>query len=144
MWVYGAIGVALVYAIYKEHQSLGCEELFRGKDCFLDENRNGKAVIGTVPQETDGNEEILDKIDLAADYDNRFVKWRAFFIISFVATMLLFFVTFKRVPTEWELMLGIIVVFLCFLSYSSFYQFHLKNLISENIHEGTGILRKRV
>lgn len=140
MWIYILIIIVLLYALYKERQALGCGNFLDGKDC---DNANGKAVKGSAPSPKDSCDQLLDKIDYAADYQSRFVKWRAFLILSFLGMLLLWFAVFQKFPSEWELVVGMLVLFLVMSSASSFYKFHLYNHIEHNIDESTEILRQR-
>lgn len=141
MWVYCIFIVVLVYALYKERQALGCGNFFDGVDC---DNPNGKAVIGSMSYPTDSSNEILDKIDFAADYNSRFVKWRSFLLLSVISVIVMWFIIFRRLPSEWELVCGTMVVFIAANAYSSFYKFHLYAHVQKNIDNSTDILRSRV
>ncbi len=140
MWIYIILAIVLLYALYKERQALGCGNFFEGKDC---DNINGKAVKGTTPYPNDSSEELFDKIELAAGYQERFVKWRLFLIVSFLATMLIWFIIYKRFPTEWELITAMLILFFAMSSASGFYKFHLYNYVKRNINESVEILRER-
>lgn len=141
MWIYIFIGIFLIYALYKERQALGCGSMLDGRDC---DNANGKAVKGTAPLSTDPPGVLLNKIDYAAAYQNRFVKWRAVFIVSFCTAMLLWFVVYKRIPSEWELVVVMTVLFVTMFMATSFYRFHLYDHINENIDASTNLLRQHV
>ena len=140
MWVYIIVFIVLLYALYKERQALGCGNFFKGKDC---NNANGKAVLGTASLPSDSTSEILDKIKYAADFDSRFVKWRAFLLISFCATVFLWFVIFKRFPPEWELLIMLLILFTTLSLAAGFYRFHLYNFVEQNIDGSVEILRNR-
>ena len=140
MWVYFIIIIFAIFALYKERQALGCPNIPNGCDC---DNENGKAVKGTLPSPTDSNEEIYDKIKLAANVEERFVKWRVYFIISIVVSLLLWFVVYRRMPKEYEMVVSIIVIMLCLTLANKFYQFHLYRYIKKNIDASVDILDKR-
>lgn len=141
MWIYILVFVLLLHTIYKERQSLGCGNFFEGVDC---DNGNGKAVRGSAPQKGDIESELLNKIDHAAEYNSRFVKWRIFFILSVVMMGLLWFIIFKKFPTEWEFVVGIVVLFSLMASTSSFYDFHLHEHVKNNVQKSVDILRERI
>ncbi len=140
MWIYIIVTIVILYALYKERQALGCSNFFDGKDC---DNINGKAVKGTTPFSGDSSEELLDKIELGARYQERFVKWRAFLIVSFLATLLIWFVLYKKFPNEWELITVMLILFFAMSSASSFYTFHLYNYVKRNIGDSAEMLRER-
>ena len=140
MWTYILVFIIILYALYKEREALGCRGIFDGKDC---DNDKGKAVEGSISSKNDNTPEILDKIEYAADYQLRFVKWRAFLIVAFLTTILLWFVVFQKFPREWELVVGILILFVAMSSATGFYLFHLYDHIKKNIDKSTDILRKR-
>jgi len=141
MWLYILIFLAIAYALVKEMQALGCSSAsVTGKDC---DNANGKAVKGSGSYTTDSSQQILDNIDYAVDYNSRFVKWRSFFITSFVGVIMLWFVVFQKFPSEWELVVGIIILFLMLMLVNGFYHFHLYRYVQINVNESTDILRAR-
>ena len=142
MWVYVVICILLVYCIIKERQALGCKGwVWQDIDC---DNGDGKAVKGSAPSEGESSKEVLDKIDYASEYHERFVKWRVFIIVSFVAAMMMWFILRREIPPEWELSVIMLVLFLSMLLACNFYKHHLYNKIKENINKGTEILRKRI
>nr|QBK86624.1 MAG: 3 transmembrane helices protein [Marseillevirus LCMAC102] len=141
MWIYVIVVIIILYAVYKERQALGCSYFFNGKDC---DNSNGKAVEGSHPFTTDNTSEILDKIKYAAAYQDRFVKWRSFLIVSFLMTGLIWFIIYKKMPSEWELVVFLMVLFLGMSLSTNFYRFHLSNHIEHNIDESVEILRQRL
>ena len=140
MWLYILIVAVIIYALYKERQALGCGSILEEKDC---DNANGKAVKGSLSSASDSTPEILDKIEFAADYQSRFVKWRSFLMLSFIGTVVLWFVIFGKFPTEWELVCGIIVLFLMSIAVDGFYTFHLYKYIQNNINGSIKILKDR-
>ena len=141
MWIYIVIAGILLYALYKEREALGCSKFINGEDC---DNANGKAVKGSNPSTSDTTSEILNKIDYAADYQSRFVKWRAVLIVSFVSMVILWFVLFRRFPNEWEIVTGTLVLFIFMTSAVGFYRFHLYDHVEHNINDATNILRDRL
>ncbi len=141
MWIYVIVVIILLYAVYKERQSLGCGYFFNGKDC---DNSNGKAIEGSKPFKTDNTLKLLDKIEYAAAYQDRFVKWRAFLIVSFLMIGLIWFIIYKRFPSEWELIVLLMVLFLGMSLATNFYRFHLYNHVENNIDESVEILRQRL
>ena len=141
MWIYILVIFIIIYATFKEREALGCPVNFlNGEDC---DNGNGKAVRSTESNTGDSTPAILDNIDYAADYNTRFVRWRSYLLASFFGTLLLWFIVFQRCPKEWELVCGIIVLFLTFSLLDGFYVFHVYKCVESNIDNSTNILRDR-
>ena len=138
MWIYIIIIVLFVFCIFKERQALGCKGwLWQGKDC---DNGDGKAVKGSKPHPNDSKQTLLNKIKFSAAYHQRFVKWRIFVIVSIIASILIFFLIKRRVPSEWEMVICMMVLFLCMSLATNFYRFHLYNHISKNIDDSVEYL----
>lgn len=140
MWVYIILVVVLLYALYKEHQALGCDAVITCQDC---DNQNGKAVIGTKPSILDSTEEIYAKIDKAASYTDRFVTWRICYIVGFLAAIIIAFILYQTLPTELELLIILLTVGILLYFTFNFYNFHLVKHIEKNIKESTVILKTR-
>lgn len=141
MWVYVLFAILLVFVIYKERQALGCPDWPDGTDC---NNKCGKAVQGSQPDASMSNEQILDVIDHAAGYQNRWVKWRISFMIALFSTIIAIYVMDSRLPTEKELVVFFIVIMLVLTLSNNFYRFHLSDHVANHISEGVDILRKRM
>lgn len=142
MWIYIIIIALSLYALYKERQALGCGGIISipdGKDC---DNANGKAIKGSKPHSHDKPHTICDKIDFASSYHDRFVKWRAIFLFSVIATLLLWFVLYQKLPSEWESVVSILILMLLAILAHGFYKFHLEDHVKKNIQTGTEMLRK--
>jgi hypothetical protein len=58
--------------------------------------------------------------------------------------LILWFVIFQKFPSEWELICGIMVLFLVMSLLDGFYRFHLYRLVQNNINDSTERLRKRL
>lgn len=140
MWIYASVTALLIYALYKECQALGCDNPLNGIDC---DNKSGKAVKGTSSNHQEPTSEILRKIDRAASYNTRFVKWRSYLLMAFGTTMILWFILFKKIPTEWQLITCMLVIFAAITLLSGFYHFHLYKHVKGNIHRSVNILRER-
>ncbi len=138
MWVYLLIGLILAYALYKERQALGCQ--FNSEDC---DNKNGKAVKGTSSSHHDSTQKIYNKIKLAGCYKDRFVFWRIAVIVSFICAIMVWFVLYRRLPNEWELVVLMLVISSVLYTTNSFYKFHLCDHVKKNISEAVDILQSR-
>lgn len=140
MWVYIAIGVLLLYALYKERQALGCPSIPNGEDC---DNRNGKAVKGSTPTPYDSNQTLCSKLRRAGSFKDRFVFWRVAIMVSFVCAMLSWFILYQRVPSEWELVVLMLVISSILYFTDSFYKFHLSDHVNQNIQQTVNVLQER-
>lgn len=142
MWIYILIGLLVIYALYKERQALGCRGFLdtSGKDC---DNVNGKAVKGTKPLSTDLAIDLCDKIELAASYHDRFVKWRAIFLFSVLTTLVLWFLLYRKIPSEWDMVVSIITLMLLSMLSLGFYKFHLEDHIKRNIISSISKLKEK-
>lgn len=138
MWLYVCVTIFVIYLIFKERDCLGCPSIFTGQDC---NNLQGKALIGTDSSDSDTPSQILEKISFAADYQSRFVRWRSFVIAAFFGMIMLWFVVFQRIPTEWELICGMLVMFILLSFVDGFYKFHLHKHIQNNIVDSVDRLR---
>ncbi len=132
--------ILLISALFvKERLSLGCSHSFF-EQC---ENQNGVAVVGTKSNQSDTTEEILQKVSLAGDYTSRFVTWRRNAITSFVVILGLWGLVLRRMPSGWEAITGMLIVFLIITSIDGFYKFHLYDVVAKNINSSVSLLRKR-
>ena len=141
MWIYLLIIYIVCYCIYKERQSLGCYTIIECKDY---DNKNGKAVKGTESSPDDSTEKVLDTIDFATDYQNRFVKWRILLLLSIFASVLIWFLLYKKLIPEWEMIFVTIMLFVIMASAVGYYKFHLDDHVMQNIRNSVNILRKRM
>lgn len=140
MIVYIIIAIIVIYSIFKEREALGCPRLPDLGDC---NNEIGKAVHGTKPFSNDSNEILYSKIDKAAAYNNRFVFWRVAIITSFIGAFVLWFILFRRVPSEVELTVIMLVFSSITYFTNNFYKFHLSDYIKRNIQKSVEILENR-
>jgi len=140
MWIYVLIIIFFLFALYKERQALGCSEWPDGTDC---DNANGKAVRGSNASPGMTNDQILDVIDQAAHFQDRWVKWRTSFMLSLFTAIIVVYVMTNRFPSEKELVVYTIVFMLTLTLTNSFYRFHLTDHVTNHISEGVGILRSR-
>lgn len=140
MIVYLILGVALVYALHKERQQLGCPAFPSTSDC---DNAAGKPLRGTQPEDDDTNEVLFGKIKLAANWASQWVIWRIGFITSFLFTLLLFFVLYQRLAEERELAVGVLVGTFLFVFTMNFEKFHFWDYVQNNIDRSVDIIQKR-
>jgi hypothetical protein len=132
MYIYFLIAVIFVYALYKERQALGCRTIPNGVDC---DNRNGKVVKGTTPSLNDSTEVLLAKLEKIAHAHEEFVAWRISFMLAVVATLLVFYVCFQRLPSEVETMCSVLAIFSIIYFSFNFYNYHVWRYISQNTED---------
>ena len=138
MWIYVAIGLFLIYVLYKERQALGCPDLPNGEDC---DNGNGKAVKGSAPEPGDSPDVLYKKIIMASRFMDRFVVWRMAIITGFVSTIFMFFFLYQRFPSEFELTMSLFVIAAVVYFFWSFYRFHLVAYTEKNISDAIDQLK---
>jgi hypothetical protein len=66
------------------------------------------------------------------------VEWRTLYILSFISIFLIYLVTFRRIPNQWELLIGIFVIYFVFTAITRFSSYHLSQqykLIIEYLFE---------
>lgn len=131
-FVYIGVTLALIYAIYKERQALGCKCIPDGSDC---DNANGKAVEGTAPLENDDIDVLSNKILKASKFMNRWVIWRMAFMMSFICTILVSLMSDRNVPDAKHLLISMIVITFVIYATINFYGFHLISYIEKNIEK---------
>src|SRR5437868_5592262 len=139
MWIYIIIAIVFIYILYKERQALGCPNIPNGTDC---DNVNGKAVKGSKCNKEMSKEEILNTIDYASSYQERWVTWRTFLMLSIIVSIIIIFILHQRFPSEHEFLVYILVLMLGLTLTSNFYKFHLTDHVSKNISEGVQLLKQ--
>ena len=140
MWIYAAVATIFVYAVYKERQALGCPNIPNGNDC---DNINGKAVKGSAVNSNMSSATILDKIEYAAHYDDRWVKWRIFFMLSVCFAIVAAYIMQGKLVSEKDLLVYVTVLMLSLTLTTGFYKFHLTDHVTANISTGVNILKSR-
>ena len=141
MWIYLALVIIVIYAVYKERQALGCPTVPNGTDC---DNANGKAIKGTQATVNDSNTTLLFKINKASEFTDKWVIWRLALILSMFCVLTIFFILYQRFPEEQELFVGMFVITALVYFTFNFYQFHLMDYIKQNIQMATNILGSRI
>lgn len=140
MWVYILFIALFLFVYYKERQALGCPNWPDGTDC---DNASGKAVQGSKTTPNMSTNQILEVVDHAARFQNRWVRWRTSFMIALFATIAAIYIMYSRFPSEKELAVYVLVITFAITLTNSFYRFHLTDHVTNNIVEGVEILRSR-
>jgi len=141
MIVYAFVILTMVCLLFKERSCLGCGSILSGEDC---NNEDGKAVVGTQAYISDTVDMLLEKIKYAGNYKSRFVTWRGVVLTSFLIIISLWFIVLRKMPSEWELITGMMVVFLGISMMNNFYKFHLFDHISKNIDLSTKFIKDKI
>jgi predicted membrane channel-forming protein YqfA (hemolysin III family) len=141
MYVYLAVIILLVFALWKERQALGCPEGLTLADC---NNSEGKAVRGTRSSPLDPTPVVVEKIKEASNFADRWVMWRIGFLLSFPCVILGYFFLHHDVPDERTLVVCMFVITALVYFTFNFYKFHLINYAKKNIDEGVDILQSRI
>ncbi len=140
MLIYAAVAGLTAFALYKERQALGCPTVPDGSDC---DNANGKAVRDTFSSNSDSTHEVVNKTIKAADFANRWVTWRIGLLASIPCVGFMYFLLYKRIPTEQELLLCVAVITAAIYFMFNFYKFHLIDYARDNVIRGVNILASR-
>jgi len=141
MIVYIAVGLTLVYALVKERSMLGCKVIPDADDC---DNANGKVVKGCSPNASDTDEQLVNKLVNSAHYCDRIVVWRQAVILSFLSATLIWFILKERFPTEYELLVSMLVMSALIYFTSGFYKFHMHDYVRQNIVDAALIIKERL
>jgi Ca2+/Na+ antiporter len=105
--------------------------LFETYDYYKKVKNNTQLTNNNPPE--DNLEYIIEDLSYV-------VSWRTHFLVSVISILLIYFLTFRRIPTEWELVIGIISIVLLLTIITNFTNYHIimfyqKNMIDlwENI-----------
>lgn len=132
MIVYISIILIFIYAVYKERQALGCRFIPNGTDC---DNANGKVVHGTKSYPNDTQEVLKTNMKNAIYANERFVVWRLSYIIAFFSSIIIWFLCFRHIPKESELLISLLVIGTLLYFSFGFYQFHMWGYVQKNANE---------
>ena len=140
MLLYVAILLFVIYTLYKERVDLGCPTDPIGTAC---NNRDIRVVKDTEPKATDTLATLYKKIDDAANFSSRWVTWRLSIIVSVVCVFLIYYISFQRIPTEVELLIGILVISSVVYFTINYYIYHYVDMVRDNIENGIDMVRNK-
>lgn len=130
MWVYLIVALALAYALYKERESMGCSGYNLMRWCSI---KDGKVIDPeTIPSEGDDVDILLRKAYKSNNGTPCLVGWRRNFMLSALIVVVLWFALFKRMVNEWELVVGIVVVFCMLSAADTYYNHHILKPVVHN------------
>ncbi len=118
MWIYLIFAIGGLYALLKERELLGCTSnpTDAWKQC--DKYRN-------IPQPTSYDpEKLYATTSRTIDFVTTKVEWRSNLVTSLIACLVLWYVMFRRVPTEWELLTVTFVIYAILFMKDSFFKYH--------------------
>lgn len=134
--IYGLVIFAIVTkGIQRELLDMNCPEGPDTKDKSVCKDGNGKLWAGHKFTKSDTPRTSLAKISTLNQNYGKAVIWRRCIILSFVATILIFLVTLKRLPSGFELLGSMLVIFMVFYVANGFYRYHHDSFIEEAITE---------
>ena len=130
-----------IHVVYKERQSLGCHKIVKGPEWT---GKTGKAVVGSEPSETATASELLDTMTTATTYQDRFVKWRIFIIVAILSAVMMWFVMYRKLVPEWELVVISTIIFAVSSAAVGFYKFHLDDHVMNNMRKSIEMLKQKI
>lgn len=137
--IYAFVLVLVIVIFFKERWSLGCEGVFK-----ICDNQNAVPVQNTRSSVKDNIAKILQKIRYASDYTSRFVTWRRTTVLSFAIILVIWGLVLKRMPTGWEILTSLILIFTVITAVDGFYKYHLYDVVGKNISNSVDLLSERI
>jgi len=112
MYIYAIIFSLLIYAIYQEIIDLSDSR-------YIDKN--------SIPNSNDSCYKLLQKYkkSISYFYMNSTRSWRIPYMSTIFILFLIWYIIFKRIPTEWELLICGSPVLLFLYTVLTYYQHHL-------------------
>ena len=143
--IYGAVVWAVwTKAIQRELLDMNCPEGPDTKDRSVCRDGNGKLWAHYRVKKDDSPRASLAKIRVLHHNYAKAVQWRRCFVLSFVATLFLFLVTQQRLPSGFELLGSMLVIFIAWYMAGSFYDFHHNRFMREAIDGHLASLLKQL
>lgn len=137
--IYAFVLVLVIVIFFKERWSLGCEGVFK-----ICDNQNAVPVQNTRSSVKDNIAKILQKIRYASDYTSRFVTWRRTTVLSFAIILVIWGLVLKRMPTGWETLISLILIFTVITAVDGFYKYHLYDVVGKNISNSVDLLCEKI
>ena len=141
---YVLLFVLFVYAVVMEVQDVRCPTTnATNEECDLG---GGMSFSGSRPEPSDSCDVLLNKIDNAAGYEVKSVKWRRSFIISTVLVLVLLLVggiSGGAFPAWHNLYLYVVLGFVVILGFNMYYGYHIFRKAEGWIFDSTDLLREK-
>lgn len=141
MLIYILVALFLLFVLYKERRDLGCPDNPIMTSCI---NTDIRIVKETKPDPSDSTPTLFRKIEKAANFAEGWVTWRLSVIIATTIILGGCYIIYQRGPTEWELVVGILVGTIAVYFGINFYLYHYVGKIAENVDAAVDDLRGRV
>jgi hypothetical protein len=126
-----------IFAVFSELKDIGCS---RVNNCrFLEES---PLIKNYLSDKSDPLNLVIDKIKNGLSYNDKMIFWRLNFIGASISFFLLWFLIFNSIPSERNLIIGVLIIFLVFYFMSTFYYYHVENRIKENLLQNIDNLSK--
>lgn len=119
--------------VKRELLDMNCPDGPDTKDMSVCKDGNGKLWAKHRFTLNDTVKTSLAKISALNHSYNKAIIWRRYLILSFVATILLFLVALQRLPTGFELLGSMLIIFIVFYVAHNYYRYHHDRFIEESI-----------
>lgn len=123
-------------ALINEMKDIGCMSPAR---CQIKES---PFIRDCVADSLDSATEALEKIKNGLTYNDKFILWRINFIGATISFIFLWFIIIGEFPSERNLVLGVLIIMFVFYFIGSFYNFHVRNPIKENLEKNISNFEK--
>nr|WNL49801.1 membrane protein [Marseillevirus sp.] len=133
---------ALMFVVKAEMTDIRCPNPNCPKDECADYGK-GMAYFGSTPSEQDSVPQLLDKILIASKTEERTVKWRRCFILSFLIITAIWILVLQKVPSVVVFVLMLFIAMAVWHFSFGYYAFHHYQAAVDNIDEAVGILREK-
>ncbi len=141
--VYVILIIFLVFAIKSEKLDLFCPKDKKKYDCEACGDGKGKYYIDGKYEEDDDVDKILLKIEWLSEYNEKTVKWRRVYILSFFSVVLYSLLT-GTLSSGKKALLLFLSMFIIFYSSFSYYYFHFEKFPEHYIKNNIYHLRKKL
>ena len=111
-----------------------------------EENNNGMPYRGSKPSEDDSCDELLGKIDVAANATSNSIKWRRSFFVAVLISLLIFVlvITPSGLPPWPQFYLVVLISFAVMYGNLNYYDYHLYNTPRNYIFESTAMIGEKI
>ncbi|AHA46020.1 putative membrane protein [Insectomime virus] len=134
--------IALIFVVKAEMTDIHCPNPNCPKSECADYGR-GMAYFGSEPEEADTIPQLLDKILIASKTEERTVKWRRCFIMSFIIISAISLLVLCQIPPVATFVLMLFIAMAVWHFSFGYYAFHHYQAAVDNITESVDILRQK-
>lgn len=134
--------IALVFVVKAEFTDIRCPNPNCPKEECGDYGK-GMAYFGSDPSESDTIPQLLDKILIASKTEERTVKWRRCFILSFIIISAICILVLREIPPVVTFVLMLFIAMAVWHFSFGYYAFHHYQAAVDNINETVDILRQK-